>query len=189
MKTKLAIFDLDGTLFNTSAVNFMSYDRAIKQSGLALEVDFSVFHQISSGKDFKSFLPMLVPGISEKEMQDVHQAKQNYYHEYLKFAIKNEHLFSLISALGGTYVIALVTNASIKNVRDILNYFEVHDYFDFIISQEDVVLKKPSPEGFLKAIELAEVSINDVLIFEDSDIGIEAAKLCGAKFVRVYGYN
>jgi len=81
MKTKLAIFDLDGTLFNTSEVNFMSYARAIKQSGLALEVDFSLFHQISNGKDFKSFLPILVPGISEKEMQDVHQAKQNFYQE------------------------------------------------------------------------------------------------------------
>jgi len=87
------------------------------------------------------------------------------------------------------YVIAIVTTASIRNVRDILNYFEVHNSFDFIISQEDVTLKKPSPEGFLKAIEFAKVSIDDVLIFEDSDVGIEAAKSSGAKFVRVYGYN
>jgi beta-phosphoglucomutase len=189
MKTKLTIFDLDGTLFNTSEVNFMSYSRAAKESGFTFDVDISQFHEISNGKDFKSFLPQLIPGISEKEMQNIHQAKQGYYKNYLQYAIKNEHLFSVISALVSTHVIALVTTASIQNVRDILNYFEVNDYFDLILSQEDVTFKKPSPEGFLKAIELAKVSINDVLIFEDSDVGIEAAKSSGAKFVRVYGYN
>ena len=189
MKTKLAIFDLDGTLFNTSEVNFMSYTRAIKESGFFVNVDISLFHEISNGKDFKSFLPQLVPGISENEMQNIHQAKQDYYKDYLHYAIKNDHLFSVITALISTYVIALVTTASIRNVRDILNYYEVHDYFELIISQEDVTFKKPSPEGFLKAIEMAKVSINDVLIFEDSDIGIEAAKSSGAKFVKVYGYN
>jgi beta-phosphoglucomutase len=189
MKTKLAIFDLDGTLFNTSEVNFMSYVRAIKENGFSLDIDISLFHEISNGKDFKSFLPQLVPGISENQMQNIHQAKQDYYKDYLQYAIKNEHLFSVISALDSAYVIALVTTASIRNVRDILNYFEVYGSFDLIISKEDVTFKKPSPEGFLKAIEKAKVSIDDVLIFEDSDVGIEAAKLSGAKFVRVYGYN
>ena len=189
MKTKLAIFDLDGTLFNTSEVNFMSYARAIKQSGFTMDEDFSLFHKISNGKNFRLFLPQLIPGISEKEMQDIHQAKQDCYKEYLQFAFKNEHLFSVISALASTYLIAIVTTASIKNVRDILNYFDVYELFDYIISQEDVKVQKPSPEGFLKAIKSARVSINDVLIFEDSDIGIEAAKSSGAKFLKVYGYS
>jgi len=189
MKNKLAIFDLDGTLFNTTKVNFMAYARAIRQNGFILDLDLFQFRDISSGRGFNFFLPQLIPGISKHEMQEIHQAKQDCYNQYLQFAIKNEHLFSLISALANTYVIALVTTASIKNVRDILNYFEVNDSFDYIITQEDVQFLKPSPEGFLKAIEIAKVLVNDVLIFEDSDVGIEAAKLSGAKFVKVYGYN
>lgn len=189
MKNKLAIFDLDGTLFNTSKVNFMAYARAIRQNGFIMDLDSSQFLDISSGRDFNFFLPQLVPGISEQEIQRVHQSKQDFYGQYLQFAIKNEHLFSIISALASTYLIALVTTASIKNVRDLLNYFEVNELFDYIISKEDVKVQKPSPEGFLKAIESARVSINDVLIFEDSDVGIEAAKSSGAKFVKVYGFN
>ena len=189
MKSKLAIFDLDGTLFNTSEVNYMAYVKAMNERGISLNINFDLFQNITSSKDYKYFLPQFVPDISEEEMKKIHQIKQDCYNQYLQYAIKNEHLFSLISALSSTYIIALVTAASIKNVKDILNYFEVDNYFDLIISQEDVMVQKPSPEGFLKAIEISKVSIVDVLIFEDSDVGIEAAKSSGAKFLKVYGYN
>lgn len=186
---KLAIFDLDGTLFNTNIVNYMAYSEALKRRGYNLNLDPSLFIEKSNGKTYKFFLPELFPGISDSEMHKVHQFKLESYNQYLKFAIKNDQLFSLIFAIKNNYIIALVTSASKKNVVDILNYFNVSDYFDFIISQEDVSLQKPSPECFLKAVNIAQVGIEDTIIFEDSEIGLEAARLSGAKFLKVYGYG
>ena len=52
--------------------------------------------------------------------------------------------------------------------------------FDLIISQEDVKNKKPDPEGFQKAMDFFKVQCRNSIIFEDSDVGIEAALRSGA---------
>lgn len=95
---------------------------------------------------------------------------------YLGKAIKNNHLFRIIEGLRDEYYISIVTTASKKNTNDILNYFAVADFFDLVITQEDMINKKPDPEGFLMAMNHYNVSTENTIIFEDSDIGIEAAR-------------
>ena len=45
--------------------------------------------------------------------------------------------------------------------------------------------KKPDPEGFLKAIEYFDVNPEDTVIFEDSDVGIQAALASGSQVVQI----
>lgn len=72
---------------------------------------------------------------------------------------------------------------------DILEAFEVYEYFDLIITQEDVRKTKPDPEGYLLAIEKSKVIKQNAIIFEDSETGMLAAKASGIDYVQVYGYN
>ena len=83
------------------------------------------------------------------------------------------------------YNIALVTTASKKNSEEILNFFNKKDLFELIISAEDVKNKKPNPEGFIKAMNYFDINPKDTLIFEDSDIGIEAAIKSGANVLKI----
>ena len=48
--------------------------------------------------------------------------------------------------------------------------------FDLIISHEDIINVKPNPEGFIKAMEYFDIEPKETIIFEDSDVGIEAAR-------------
>lgn len=186
---KLAIFDLDGTLFDTKDVNFRAYTEAIKRCHYQADVDYQYYCDFCNGNNYKTFLPQLIPGIDREGMQAVHDMKKDLYTSYLKYAVKNESLFSLIKSIKKEYMIALVTTASGKNTEDILKEFQVAEEFDIIVTQEDVVDCKPAPDCFLLAMKLADVSAKDTIIFEDSDIGLAAAKASGAGYVKVCGFN
>lgn len=189
MKKKLAIFDLDGTLFDTKDVNYNAYLEAILKAGYTPNIDYNFYCAYCNGSNYKDFLPKIVAGISDDKMQEIHELKKSYYVKHLNKSRKNESLFSLIDSIKNDYYIALVTVASKKNSLDILNEFNVKDKFDVIITKEDVSNTKPNPECFIKVMKYFNISSNDTIIFEDSDTGLEAAKLSNANYVKVYGFN
>lgn len=51
--------------------------------------------------------------------------------------------------------------------------------FDVVVSSEDCGRRKPDPEGFLRALSALGVAPGEALVFEDSPIGIQAARACG----------
>lgn len=176
MKKKLALFDLDGTLFNTDDVNYKAYREAFRPYGI--ELDREYFVKYCNGRHYKEFVPKIMG--NGDHLEEVHDKKKEFYKTFLDDAVVNTHLFSMIEAMRDNYHTAIVTTASRKNVEDILSRFGVKDCFDFCITQEDIHKPKPDPEGFLLAMKHFGVSPEDTVIFEDSDVGIEAARASGA---------
>lgn len=182
---KLAIFDLDGTLYDTRDVNYHSYEAALEQYGY--ELDYKYFSNYCNGRHYKEFLPEIMR--DTKHMEDVHNLKKKYYKDYLNKAKENEHLFQMVQCMKSDYYIAIVTTASRKNCEEILEYHNRLQNFDLIISSEDVNNKKPDPEGFLKAMEHFGVGGSQTVVFEDSDVGVEAAQKSGATVFVVKGFS
>ena len=189
LKNKLAIFDLDGTLFDTKDVNYNAYQNAIRMTKIDVKIDYDDFCKLYNGKNYREFLPKVIPNISEEQLEKIHNLKKNIYQEYLDKAKKNELLFLMIEEIKEKFYISIVTNASKKNVEDILEKFSVKNLFDLLITQEDVENPKPSAEGFLKAMNYFNISKENTIIFEDSEIGIQAANKAETNYVKVYGYN
>ena len=189
LKNKLAIFDLDGTLFDTKDVNYNAYQNAIRMAEIDVKIDYDDFCKLYNGKNYREFLPKIISNISEEQLKKIHNLKKNIYQEYLDKAKKNDLLFLMIEEIKEKFYISIVTNASKKNVEDILEKFAVKNLFDLLITQEDVENPKPSAEGFLKAMNYFNSSKENTIIFEDSEIGIQAADKAEVDYVRVYGYN
>ncbi len=190
MKTKLAIFDLDGTLFDTKEVNFNAYNQAIIDSGLKnVRFDYKYYCEFCNGNNYKVFLPKIIKNITDEQLNNIHERKKLYYTKYLSKARKNESLFSIIESIKERYYIVLSTVASRKNSYDILEAFDVLEKFDLIITKEDVKNTKPSPECFLKAMDYFKITSDDTIIFEDSKTGLEAASKSKANVVKVLGFN
>lgn len=187
-KNKLAVFDLDGTLFNTTHVNYRAYYSAMQMCGYDSQITFEYFCTYCNGRHYKKFIPDIIPHITNDELEKIHQYKQQLYTKYLRYAKKNDHLISMIRLIRADYVTAVATTASRINTMQILNFFSVVDLFDFFITQEDVEEKKPSPECYLKAMEIAGVDRTKTVIFEDSKEGFSAAEASGAACIMVYGY-
>ena len=66
-----------------------------------------------------------------------------------------------------------------------INHLGIADIFDLIYAGIDVKQGKPSPEIYNKAMAALDVKPEETLIFEDSEVGIEAAKASGAKCIIV----
>lgn len=183
---KLIIADLDGTLFDTKDVNYYAYKEAIGIYGY--ELDYQYYCKFCNGRHYKDFLPQITTD-DEKILSKMHKTKKQLYKKYLNQAIPNQHLISIIKLLKKEYKTALVTTASKENCMQILEQFELLDLFDLILTQDDIAKTKPNPEGFLKAMEYFGVKAKETIIFEDSDVGLEAAKQSGALYYKTYGYN
>ncbi len=183
MKRKLALFDLDGTLFDTGRVNFYSYNHALHSFGLKMEWDFL---QAYSGRHYKEFLPLIMG--TDEHVEEVHRLKQLFYRRYIKEAVVNRHLFEMISCMEHEYYLAVVTSASRINCEQLLEYFGKREQFQRLFAQEDVCRQKPDPEGFLKAMSYFGISGKDTVIFEDSDAGIRAGERSGATVFVVRGF-
>lgn len=173
----LALVDLDGTLFNTTAINYSAYNEILKEFNC--NIDYEYFEKNCNGKYYKDFISKIIK-LDEKDYEYIHNKKKRTYCNYLKLAKKNDHLFNMLKLLKNNYYIALVTTASKKNAYEILKYFDEFELFDLILTQEDIKEKKPNPEGFLKAMEHFNISSDKTIIFEDSSDGIEAANKTGA---------
>ena len=118
-------------------------------------------------------------------MERVHDRKKELYSACLGAARKNEALFALLAALRPTAHLGLVTTGSRRNAAEILDYFGCRDWFEVILTSEDVEHNTPDPEGYLRAMALFGATPETTMIFEDSATGLAAARATGAAVFAV----
>jgi HAD superfamily hydrolase (TIGR01509 family) len=70
--------------------------------------------------------------------------------------------------------------------KNIISKASLDEYFDLIYTREDVAKIKPNPEVYLKAIQAFNAKPEECIVFEDSLVGIKAAKNAGLKTVAIY---
>lgn len=182
MKKRLAIFDFDGTLYDTVPANAAAYACALARHGVTLDEQFFAEH--CNGRYYRDFLPGLV-GQDEALIQQVHAEKTACFPDFYHLVRENRGLFQLLESIRPGYHIALVTTASRQGVVDILQRFHREELFELILTQRDVKRKKPAPDGFLAAMEYFGAAPSDTIVFEDAPEGIEAAHRAGVQCFAV----
>ena len=86
------------------------------------------------------------------------------------------------------YKLAVCSNSVRESVQLMVHQSGLDEYFDFLVSNEDVSRPKPDPEIYATAIARLGVSPTEVLIVEDAPHGVEAARLSGAHVCQVSGF-
>lgn len=183
MSEKLVMVDLDGTLVDTSRVNYFAYKKAMNLYGF--ELDFDYFCKYCYGRHYLDFLPIITTDDKEV-LNKIHYTKKVNYKLYLHEAVLNNALVDILRLMKMEYKTALVTTASRQNTYDILNHYHLQNFFDLILTHEDVNNSKPDPEGYNKAMQYFHTDPANAMIFEDSESGIEAAKRAGCSYFRTY---
>jgi beta-phosphoglucomutase len=85
--------------------------------------------------------------------------------------------------------VGVVTNSIRQTAEFMLTYAGILEKLSVLITNQDVRLPKPSPEGYFLAMEKLGVSSDRTLIVEDGDYGVRAGKLTGATVIRVESVN
>lgn len=179
---KAIITDFDGTLVDTFEANLKAYQEAFHSAGLHLTVEK---YRECFGFRFDRFMTA-VGILDDSTASKIREAKKNAYPKYFDCLNLNRPLIELIDTfhrMGGKTAIA--STARRENLMNAVNNLGISESFDLIYAAQDVKQGKPSPEIYLNAMHKLGVNPDEVLIFEDSPVGFEAAKASGAKYIQV----
>ena len=179
---KAIITDFDGTLVDTFEANLRAYQKAYQSVGLDITAEK---YRECFGFRFERL--MSATGVfDENKARVIKEAKKQYYPRFFQYLTPNKALIELINsfhAMKGKTAIA--STARKENLMNVVNYLNLAPLFDLIYAGVDVRQGKPSPEIYLKTMEALGVQPEEVLIFEDSPVGIDAARASGAHVLVV----
>ena len=184
IEKEILIFDFDGTLADTSTL----HERAFKEILKPYSINFK--YKDIAGKRTKDAIDHIIQcagkEFAKDELEKLVHTKQKLVRKLIKSDLKPiEGVNEFLAWAKKRYFLALCTSGSRETIEISLEKIGYLNFFNLMICSEDVSNGKPNPEGFLKIINITKIKKNNALIFEDSEIGIEAAKRAGIDFIDV----
>jgi HAD superfamily hydrolase (TIGR01509 family) len=118
-------------------------------------------------------------------VEAVGQRKENLYFDLLPQLKAIPEVVEHIDAQHGRIPFAVVSGGRRSSVVRSLTTLNLLDKFDTIVGADDYTNSKPAPDAFLLAAARLGVAPQDCLVFEDTDLGIQAATAAGMASVKV----
>ncbi len=185
---KLVIFDLDGVLYESKEIHFHALNKALMKIDKNFVITFDEHTNIYDGLTTQSKLQILTEkkGLKKADHKQVWKQKQKETQNLLSEITPNKNLIRILKELKkNNFQISCASNSIKSTVMTVLKQLEIINYFDTIISNEDVSNPKPHPEMYWKSIVENKVLPSETLIIEDSPVGRKAAMMSGANYYFV----
>lgn len=188
---KAVVFDMDGVLIDArdwhkdalnSALGLFGYE--ISESLHFTSFDGLPTHTKLNLLSEKSNFPVGLHGIvsSVKQELTMRIAAQRCYPNA-------SHLVAVSYLKSKGYSIGCATNSIRRTSEKMLDYAGLLHYFDAFLTNEDVQNPKPHPDIYSRITNDLGAFPEEVLVVEDNDHGVEAAKAAGCKVLQVRGPN
>jgi beta-phosphoglucomutase family hydrolase len=178
------IFDLDGTLADTMPYHFKGWQLACRKFGADIDTAFLRKHTGSPGWIIADEI------IKKCNLENV-TIRQIMDEKLIEFC-KDQHLVKpilpvveIVKKYFGKLPMSVGTGGHREAVERTLEITDLRKYFDIVITANDVKNFKPHPETFLKCASLMNIEPEFIEVFEDGDLGLEAALTAGMKATDV----
>jgi HAD superfamily hydrolase (TIGR01509 family) len=177
------LFDCDGTIVDSMPLHYIAWKTALAEWNCSF--DERLFYawggrpvtEIIAALNQRDGLNMPVDAVARR--------KEDLYFELLPQIKAIPEVVEHIEAKHGHIPLAVVSGSRRDSVLGSLTALHLIDKFDLLVCAEDYARGKPAPDCFLVAAERLGVPPEDCLVFEDTDLGIEAATAAGMASVRV----
>ena len=183
---KAIIFDMDGLMIDSERVTFECYQEILKGMNLTMDEEF---YKTLLGKPLKGIYQRFYDVYGndfpiEDVIKDVHDLMAKRF-ETEGVPIKTG-LKSLLEYLKeNNYKTIVATSSNRDRVDTILSQAQITDYFDDSICGDEVTKGKPNPEVFLKSCQKLGVNVDEAIVLEDSEAGIQASYDANIKVICI----
>lgn len=177
------LFDCDGTIADSMPLHYIAWKKALGEWNC--EFEEKLFYAWG-GMPIADIIATLNKqrGLN-MPVEEVARRKENLYYELLPQLKAVPEVVEHIEAEHGKLPFAVVSGSTREAVTASLSTLDLLDRFEALVCAEDYKRGKPDPEAFLLAAEKLGVAPQDCLVFEDTDMGIQAATAAGMASVRV----
>lgn len=172
--SKAIIFDCDGTLVDSMPVHFLAWHETITRYGIIFPEDR--FYALG-GMPSHRIIEMLAAeqGIAI-DANRVATEKEQAFLTRIDLLVPIQSVVQVASQYRGSKPIAVASGGFREIILQQLIQVNMANWFDTIVTAEDTVRHKPEPDVFLEAARRLGVEPESCLVFEDADLGVEAAK-------------
>jgi len=180
---KAYLFDCDGTIVDSMPLHYIAWKTALAEWGC--DFDEQLFYSWG-GKPVDEIISTLnkMNGL-EMPVEQMGTRKESLYFELLPQLKVIPEVLEHILAQQGRIPFAVVSGGRRTSVVRSLTAVHLLDRFQTIVGADDYVNSKPAPDAFLLAAARLGVPPADCLVFEDTDLGIQAATAAGMASVLV----
>jgi beta-phosphoglucomutase len=171
---KGAIFDVDGVIVDTAHAHHRSWEIVFKK--YSIDFTFRDFKTKIDGKPRAQGARTILPEAAEEEIERICAEKQLHFEKIIDEGsvkvFKTTVDFIKILKKNG---IRLAMASSSKNAGPILKKLKLYELFDAEVEGASLKRGKPFPEIFLTAAKKLGLKPSECIVFEDAQIGIDAA--------------
>lgn len=184
---KAIAFDMDGVLIEAKDWHYEALNRALGLFGyeISRHAHITTFDGLPTRQKLEMLsadgsLPLALHGF-------INDMKQRYTMDIVNVRCKprfnHEYALSKLHARG--YQLAVCSNSIRSTIETMMQRSALDAYLSFIVSNQDVRQSKPDPEMYTQAIGRFAVAPHEVLIVEDNENGLRAARASGAHVLAV----
>jgi HAD superfamily hydrolase (TIGR01509 family) len=180
---KAYLFDCDGTIADSMPLHYVAWSKALSEWNC--EFSEELFYAWG-GMPVAEIISALNAehGLNMRK-EDVARRKEQLYFEILPQLQAVPEVLEHIETRHGEIPFAVVSGSTRDSVTASLETLKILDRFDTLVCAGDYAKSKPDPEPFLIAAERLRIAPTDCLVFEDTDMGIQAATAAGMASVRI----
>jgi len=171
---------MDGVIVDSEYTYLESKTKIINDAGFDKPISYQ--YQFM-GTTYEYMWETMKEELGLPEEVDFYISKMNHLREEMikkNGVLEIKHVIDVIEDFKNkNYRLAVASSSPKKEIIRNLTELGINNYFEFMVSGEEVEQSKPSPDIFLKTAELLEVSPEKCIVIEDTTNGVKAAKSAG----------
>ena len=183
MEPEGLIFDCDGTLVDTMPIHFKAWNITTKKYGLIFPEDR--FYALGGVSPFEVLRILSSEQGIKIDFEGVTREKESLYMQLISETKEIPEVMEIVRANYGKKPMAVASGGTSETVVGILNHCSIQQYFDIIVTSEDVENPKPAPDTFLEAARRMNVAPEKCQAYEDADMGIKAIIAAGMEAIDI----
>jgi len=181
------LFDCDGTLADTMPAHYRAWLSVTQAHGIVFDEDR--FYSLGGRPTRDIVLTLATEAGLAIDVEHAARHKERGFLDQLDRILPIDPVVDVVRRSRGRVPMAVVTGGYHDVCRQILDRMGIADCFDTIVASEDTARHKPDPDPFLEAARRLGARPERCVVWEDSGLGIEAARRAGMQWIDVRAFH
>jgi len=185
MRPRAVVFDFNGTLSDDEPILCEIFQEVFAEHGRPLSAQeyYDELAGLSDPEIVRTWLGPDHPAVGEV----IEKRTERYRERVADGSSVPDEAREAVRYAAERVPVGVVSGAARAEIEPVLAAAGLAEHVSFVVAAEDVEHGKPHPDGYEHAVALLDVQPSDVLVFEDTEAGVQAAKAAGTRAIAVLG--